>query len=664
MRAHRDPSAHAVSQVAASVWALRVDAGTDRGAKLGDFDSWIRLIADGSLEQQVEAAEHLGESGAVEAIDVLVEALAVDDDVNSTTAFMDAKLGFIAHYSWGLGHAAFRALCDIGLPAIPALVGALSESDQSARIRAAGALAHLGQHGGVLVLLSAMVDSDEGVRAFAAEHIGRLFDYRVYTVLRNALDDQSDEVRAEAIRSFGTLGNDAALELLLGVLDDDEATIRSSAAEALGKVGDACAVEPLILALDDDCADVRFSAAGSLGILRDLRAGEPLLATLSDEDPYVRLQVIGALGGLAYAPAVDPLIEIVQGQRRWGDERGVEPNWAAYALGEIGDLRAVEPLVAALDGDEDIDREVAEALADLGDQRAVEPLAALARKYAFEYITWFSQNDSPDELMAISGALEALGGRGTVRWSTAATAGSDPYPEEKLDNVLREWGVCDLRYLTDAEAVVVILGRSGWSPSRLDDLVKLHSGGELRVYSQEMALYAIAMGKDLFEECELDELLDMGKGHPALEYLIGLGFDWPSARPLSGPSALVVSFGLDGAPAVGVLALMGYHVGYTGLGQSERRDILKALFESAKLARGEGADRDGYIAQWGEPRSAKRLEKMAKTLRGLTDLDRRKTMSDMSRAIEHREEDLAWLKATYYDSRSRSRFRWPETRVH
>ena len=74
----------------------------------------------------------------------------------------------------------------------------------------------------------------------------------------------------------------------------------------------------------------------------------------------------------------------------FGDTRAVEPliaslkvtdvdlcRSAAEALGKLGDARAVKPLIAALKELDDIVRRiVAEALGKLGDARAVEPLIA------------------------------------------------------------------------------------------------------------------------------------------------------------------------------------------------------------------------------------------------------------------------------------------------
>ena len=50
---------------------------------------------------------------------------------------------------------------------------------------------------------------------------------------------------------------------------------------------------------------------------------------------------------------------------------------AAKALGQIGDVRAVEPLIAALkDNNEDVREDVAKALGQIGDVVAGEPLCA------------------------------------------------------------------------------------------------------------------------------------------------------------------------------------------------------------------------------------------------------------------------------------------------
>ena len=68
---------------------------------------------------------------------------------------------------------------------------------------------------------------------------------------------------------------------------------------------------------------------------------------------------------------------------------------------------------------------------------------------------------------------------------------------------------------------------------------------------------------------------------------------------------------------------------------------------------------DWYIEQWGEPRTAKRLQKLANCLASFAKSKRRSQTRDYSEAIADWESDLAYLKATYY--RPRTGFVWPDT---
>jgi HEAT repeat protein len=88
-------------------------------------------------------------------------------------------------------------------------------------------------------------------------------------------------------------------------------------------------------------------------------------------DIGVRKEVAGALGRIGDARAVEPLIKALQHFAY--DVRKA----AASALGQIGDTRAVEPLIAALNvEDRDVRSPAARALGQIGDTRAVEPLIA------------------------------------------------------------------------------------------------------------------------------------------------------------------------------------------------------------------------------------------------------------------------------------------------
>jgi HEAT repeat protein len=120
------------------------------------------------------------------------------------------------------------------------------------------------------------------------------------------------------------------------------------------------------------------------------------------KDPGVCKEAVEALGEIGDSRAVEPLIAVLNSDNKnvrlvaakalvkIGDPRVVEPlvaalkdmdrdvaEAAADALGQIGDARTVEPLVAALkDKDKRVRRAAARALSLIGDARAVEPLVA------------------------------------------------------------------------------------------------------------------------------------------------------------------------------------------------------------------------------------------------------------------------------------------------
>jgi hypothetical protein len=112
------------------------------------------------------------------------------------------------------------------------------------------------------------------------------------------------------------------------VLGDRNSDARSSVAGALGEMGDVRAVAPLIKVLEED-EDVSWAAARALGKIGDVRAVAPLIKALGDSLPPLPEN---DSGWLQLRP--DWVLE---------DEEVYEA--AAGALGEIGDARAVEPLI-------------------------------------------------------------------------------------------------------------------------------------------------------------------------------------------------------------------------------------------------------------------------------------------------------------------------------
>ncbi len=105
-------------------------------------------------------------------------------------------------------------------------------------------------------------------------------------------------------------------------------------------------------------------------------------------------------------------------------------------------------------------------------------------------------------------------------------------------------------------------------------MLELRNGQTLKIYSQEMFLSFLISGDDPFERGR-SILEEFAEGHPALQYLSKLGFDWPTTFVTSSERSVDLSLDL---PKNGVLGLLGYHVGQSGVPAKKRRLILSEVF--------------------------------------------------------------------------------------
>lgn len=108
---------------------------------------------------------------------------------------------------------------------------------------------------------------------------------------------------------------------------------------------------------------------------------------------------------------------------------------------------------------------------------------------------------------------------------------------------------------------------------------------------------------------------------------------------------------------IGVLAMMGYHVGRVhGIGDFLRHEILK----SAYISDIPFVECD-YMKAWSVPKTHWRLKKIAYCLASFAKNAKRKSnWYSYSQCIEEWEDDLAWLKRNFYDGVYDSKFEWPD----
>lgn len=324
---------------------------------------------------------------------------------------------------------------------VAGLVKALGyPKDAQVRREALEALVRIGDKAVVDALEHTLEQHEErAVREVAVEGLARIGSQAAREVLLRALERHSDlRVRQAAARALGHLGERRAVAgLVAKVTSEDEAQdVRLAAIEALGAIGDARAIEPLLQALR--VWELRRAAAKALARLdwqpaRDETAvhywlaleqwdklaalGDIAIATLVEIlkesarlgayaqsmlslDMYGGHYEMGFMGqmmgmqcmdmrevaGRALvkigAPAVPKLIEAMQGETAWGCMT------FAWALGEMRDARAVEPLIRLLEQRHSIKRDthcdcmpiaVLEALVKIGSP-AIAPLSALLER--------------------------------------------------------------------------------------------------------------------------------------------------------------------------------------------------------------------------------------------------------------------------------------------
>jgi HEAT repeat protein len=330
----------------------------------------IAALKDEDWALREDAATLLGEFRDSRAVGPLVEALHDED-----RAVRDA---------------AAVALRKIGQPAAPALIAALQDPNGNVQEIAVAVLKDLPDPCAIEPLIGCLANKNWIVRMHAAKGLGLAGGERAVAPLIPLLMDSVKAVRVDATEALARIGRPAVASLL-AALRHEAWILRLHACEALGKIGAEESVEALCQAmLNDRDVAVRQDAAKALGGIGSSLALEGLTTALADLD--VRPFAVEALGKLKDPRAVDTLIAVVTGKGRPANARkvpvcGVESaeldveemevqTFAIGGLAEIGDDRAIDPLIRALK-DTRLRAAAAAALGKMGLRVAAPLLAAM-----------------------------------------------------------------------------------------------------------------------------------------------------------------------------------------------------------------------------------------------------------------------------------------------
>lgn len=454
-------------------------------------DEFVRALAAGTLgkigdTRAVEPlARALQEGGGVEGMMVRGAAAWALGEIGGAQAVE----ALIAHLEWG---DKFEVLCTVaealgkigGDQAIESLGRVLNDNRTEYVVQQAAArsLGEIQDERAVEQLVEALKGTGRNVRRTVAEVLESL-GWRPTNdrqrVLRAIAFEQWQEVA-----SLGVV----AVEPLIGLLQDEKRDLWKARAWSLANVADPWAVEPLVRTLGH-VKDVVRSAAGALGKIADPRAVEPLVEVLKEAMSVAQQIAATALGKIGDLGAVESVLEAlfdweVEWAAQWrtrievptiplggsGDDEEDEGGRSATGiplLEDIGDARAVLQLVRALDDAEGVVSSVAWALGNIGDPRAIEALiAALARNEPWEALQGAVAEARWNSAVAREGA-EAREDYVQVRGTVAEALGriGDARAVEPLTSALQDK---DWRVRQAALEALTVLGQKVPQPDHYD----------------------------------------------------------------------------------------------------------------------------------------------------------------------------------------------------
>lgn len=224
-----------------------------------------------------------------------------------------------------------RYRADLGDAALPV----------QARLNAAWILGRHGSSADVPRLIQALQGRESALRAAAAQGLGHLRDASATDALGRAVGDPLPYVRLATVWALGEIGDPRSVESLIRALGDGDLHVRALSVCALGHLGDPRAVQHVAArGVQDPSRCVRLAGVEALELL----GSAPPAALLEDPEWAIRLRVVETFGRVRLAEET-PVLGLIKCLEQ--DPHPLIRARAAWALGEIGDSRAVTALQRA-----------------------------------------------------------------------------------------------------------------------------------------------------------------------------------------------------------------------------------------------------------------------------------------------------------------------------
>ena len=232
------------------------------------------------------------------------------------------------------------------------LVNSLRNSRRaSKRLRAAGYLADLADHGQEWALVEALEDPIPEIRIQAVRGLATLRSKRAIPKLVDMLTHEEPWYAARIADQLVEFGSAATLALVAYAEQVHGSAGRELAVRVIGSIGDRSASPTLIHLVGGADPGLRLAAVSALGRSGTLEAVPILITSLTDEDWRVRARAAASLGTFSDPHSIPRLAAALRDPSWW-----VRQN-AAEALVEIPGGH--EALIAAVGGDDPYARDSA-----------------------------------------------------------------------------------------------------------------------------------------------------------------------------------------------------------------------------------------------------------------------------------------------------------------
>ncbi|MEM7127010.1 MAG: HEAT repeat domain-containing protein [Chloroflexota bacterium] len=361
----------------------------------------ISALQDDVSDVCIYATLALGKIGSARAVEPLILMLQTDNwKLRHSVAMVLGQLGdsalkpliaAIESNDWKRREGAVEALGYLGnVQAVDTLIDSIYDENEYVRRVVPESLGRLGDIRAVEPILALLHEPTPLIRYQAINALGKLGDIRAVKPLCTILQDENERIHQPVPDIMGLLGNEQATKPDIVFPRDSYIDVRQAAAEALGLLGDE-GIESLILTLQVGGKGARQRVAKVLGDIGVLCAVEPLILLLNGQDGGLnpssniisvfnisaRISATGTLNKKDEEQAIQSLLDILNGgyRHKITIKCVIDALKNLGVIGENNNSRTLEPLIMALQQDNaDIRIGAANALIELGDPRALEPL--------------------------------------------------------------------------------------------------------------------------------------------------------------------------------------------------------------------------------------------------------------------------------------------------